>query len=134
MKYTEIEMLFYSYIFMVIFLLPFVLYTERDTFKNISVFTTNTWTGLVLLTVFHNFLSMILFFTALKKLDAIQVALSNFLITFLGLPIAAIWLHEKLSVVSIGGGALILISTLAITVWEYRQVAAEKRLNVPVSS
>lgn len=81
-KYTEIEMLFYSYIFMVVLLLPFVLYGETTTFKNIPFFTINTWIGLILLTVFHNFLSMILFFIALKKLDAIQVALSNFLITF----------------------------------------------------
>lgn len=130
-KYTEIEMLFYSYIFMVVLLLPFVLYGETTTFKNIPVFTANTWIGLILLTVFHNFLSMILFFIALKKLDAIQVALSNFLITFFGLPIAAIWLHEKLSTLSIIGGALILISTLAITIWEYRQTSAEQRLNVP---
>jgi drug/metabolite transporter (DMT)-like permease len=130
-KYTEIEMLFYSYIFMVVLLLPFVLYGETTTFKNIPVFTTNTWIGLILLTVFHNFLSMILFFIALKKLDAIQVALSNFLITFFGLPIAAIWLHEKLSTLSIIGGALILISTLVITIWEYRQTSAAQRLNVP---
>ncbi len=128
------EMLFYSYIFMVVLLLPFVLYGETTTFKNIPFFTTNTWIGLILLTVFHNFLSMILFFIALKKLDAIQVALSNFLITFFGLPIAAIWLHEKLSTLSIIGGALILISTLAITIWEYRQVSAEQRLNVPAES
>lgn len=133
-KYTEIEMLFYSYIFMVVLLLPFVLYGETTTFKNIPFFTTNTWIGLILLTVFHNFLSMILFFIALKKLDAIQVALSNFLITFFGLPIAAIWLHEKLSTLSIIGGALILISTLAITIWEYRQVSAEQRLNIPAES
>lgn len=130
-KYTEIEMLFYSYIFMVVLLLPFVLYGETTTFKNIPIFTTNTWIGLILLTVFHNFLSMILFFIALKKLDAIQVALSNFLITFFGLPIAAIWLHEKLSTLSIIGGALILISTLVITIWEYRQTSAAQRLNIP---
>lgn len=129
-KYTEIEMLFYSYIFMVVFLLPFVLYSEGSTFRNIPSFTTNTWIGLGLLTVFHNFLSMILFFIALKKLDAIQVALSNFLITFFGLPVAAIWLHEKLSLLSVVGGLLILISTLAITIWEYRQVSAEERLKV----
>ncbi|MBZ5859120.1 DMT family transporter [Flavihumibacter profundi] len=127
-KYTEIEMLFYTYIFMVILLFPFVLYNEGSTFRNIPLFTTNTWIGLSLLTVFHNFLSMILFFIALKKLEAIQVALSNFLITFFGLPIAAIWLHEELSFLSIAGGILILISTLAITIWEYKQVSAEQRV------
>jgi drug/metabolite transporter (DMT)-like permease len=119
-NYTEMEMLFYTYIFMVAILLPFVIYNENDVIKNIPSFTTNTWIGLALLTVFHNFLSMILFFNALKKLEAIQVALSNFLIAFFGLPIAAIWLGEELSPVAILGGILVLVSTFVITIWEYK--------------
>jgi len=126
--YTEMEMLFYTYIFMVILLAPLVWHYEGDVFKNIPSFTANTWTGLILLTVFHNFLSMILFFTALKNLEAIQVALSNFLIAFFGLPIAALVLHEKLSLVSVAGGLLVLISTIAITVWEYRQSSLDKAI------
>lgn len=125
-NYTEMEMLFYTYIFMVVILLPFVMYYEKDIFSKIPAFTTNTWIGLGLLTVFHNFLSMILFFKALKKLEAIQVALSNFLIAFFGLPIAAIWLGEKLSPVAILGGILVLVSTFVITIWEYK--STQKRL------
>ncbi len=125
-NYTEVEMLFYTYIFMVILLAPLVFYYEGYVFKNIPVFTGSTWAGLALLTVFHNFLSMILFFTALKNLEAIQVALSNFLIAFFGLPIAALWLHEKLSLVSITGGLLVLVSTITITVWEYKQSTSRK--------
>ncbi|MEP7143745.1 MAG: DMT family transporter [Ferruginibacter sp.] len=124
--YTEMEMLFFTYIFMVLLLGPLVWYYEPGSLKHISAFTTNTWIGLCLLTVFHNFLSMILFFKALKNLEAIQVALSNFLIAFFALPIAAIWLDEKLSLMSVAGGLLVLISTLSITVWEYKQMAPKK--------
>ena len=70
------------------------------------------------MTFFHNYLSMVLFLKALKQLDAIQAALSNYLITFFGLPIAAIWLRERLSAVAIVGGILVLASTLLITLWE----------------
>ena len=122
-QYTEMEMLFYTYIFMVVFLFPFVWYYESNLFQKIPEFTTNTIIGLSLLTVFHNFLSMILFFTALKKLEAIQVALSHFLITFFGLPIALIFLDEKVSAMSIIGGLLVLVSTITITVLEYRTTA-----------
>lgn len=120
-QYTEMEMLFYTYSFMLLILLPFVFVYEKDVFSRIPQFTGNTITGLILLTVFHNFLSMILFFSALKKLEAIQVALSNFLITFFALPIAVLLLKEEVSTLSIIGGLLVLISTLSITVWEYRQ-------------
>src|SRR4028119_44394 len=119
-NYTEMEMLFYTYIFMVVLIFPFVWHYEGNVLANISSFTTNTWVGLSLLTVFHNFLSMILFFVALKNLEAIQVALSYFLITFFGLPIAIIFLNEKLNPMAIIGGLLVLISTLVITIWEYK--------------
>lgn len=118
--FTEMEMVFYTYVWMVLLLTPLVFYYERDVFARIPLFTTKTWTGLFLLTCFHNFLSMILFFRALKILDAMQVALSNYLITFIGLPVAAIWLGESLNAASIAGGVLVLISTLIITIVEYK--------------
>jgi drug/metabolite transporter (DMT)-like permease len=119
-RYTEIEMVFFTYIVMVVLLTPLVLYYEHDIFARIPFFTKQTWTGMTLLTLFHNFLSMILFFKALKSLDAMQVALSNYLIAFFGLPIAAIWLGETLNSMAIAGGILVLISTIIITVIDQR--------------
>jgi drug/metabolite transporter (DMT)-like permease len=119
-RYTEMELVFYTYVIMVILLVPFVLYYEPDIFARIPSFTQQTWIGMSLLTFFHNFLSMILFFKALKVLDAIQVALSNYLITFIGLPVAAIWLGEKLNAGAMIGGTLVLVSTLIITIVDYR--------------
>jgi drug/metabolite transporter (DMT)-like permease len=49
-----------------------------------------------------------------------QVALSNYMIAFFGLPIAAIWLGEKLNTPAIAGGILVLVSTLIITIVDYR--------------
>jgi len=127
-EYTEMEMLFYTYIFMVVMLFPFVWYYEGNVLKNVALFSANTWIGLALLTVFHNFLSMILFFKALKNLEAIQVALSNFLITFFGIPIAAFVLHEKLGAMAIIGGLLVLASTLVITILEYNKAVLKVSL------
>jgi len=129
-KYTEMELLFYTYVVLVILLTPLVFYYEPDIFGRISSFTSQTWTGMSLLTVFHNFLSMVLFFKALKVLDAMQVALSNYLITFMGLPVAAIWLGEKLNNQAIAGGVLVLIATLIITIVDYKM--AKKTPNLIV--
>ncbi len=119
-RYSEIEMVFYTYVVIVVLLTPLVLLYEPDVFARIPLFTLQTWTGMVLLTVFHNFLSMVLFFKALKILDAMQVALSNYLITFFGLPIAAVWLGERLNNQAIAGGVLVLASTLMITIADYK--------------
>lgn len=127
-KYTEIEMVFYTYLVMCILLTPLVLYYEPEMFGRIPEFTTNTWIGMISLTVFHNFLSMVLFFKALKHLDATQVALSNYLITFMGLPIAAFWLGEKLNSQAIIGGLLVLVSTLILSIVDSR-VQQKKMIN-----
>lgn len=117
-RYSPMEMLYYTYVAMFVIMTPLTLHQETDVFSRIPHFTLQTWIGLTLLTFFHNFLSMVLFLKALKQLDAIQAALSNYLITFFGLPIAAIWLGERLTTMAIVGGILVLASTLIITLWD----------------
>ena len=119
-RYSEIEMVFYTYVVVIILLTPLVIIFEGDVFGRIPRFTGQTWIGFILLTFFHNFLSMVLFFRALKILDAIQVGLSNYLIAFFGVPIAAILLKESLSTHAIIGGVLVLSSTLIITIVDAR--------------
>ena len=119
-RYSEMEMVFYTYCFIILLLTPLIIYYEHDVFARIPKFTRQTWTGFTILTLFHNWLSMVLFFKALKNLDALQVALSNYLITFFGLPIAALWLGEFLNINSIIGGLMVLSSTLIITIVDYR--------------
>jgi drug/metabolite transporter (DMT)-like permease len=116
-RYSPMEMLFYTYVGMLAVLTPLVLIQERSTLARIPQFTSSTWLGLILLTVFHNYLSMVLFLKALKNLDATQAALGNYLITFFGVPIAAIGLHEPLGAGTWLGGILVLASTLLITLW-----------------
>jgi drug/metabolite transporter (DMT)-like permease len=123
-RYSPLEMLFYTYVGMFVLLTPFVLAQEGDVFRRIPSFTARTWIGLALLTFFHNYLSMVLFLKALKQLDAIQAALSNYLITFFGVPIAAIWLGEKMTPLAVMGGVIILGSTLLITLWKGRAAKA----------
>jgi len=116
-RYSPMQMLFFTYVAMFVLMTPLVLTQERGVFSHITQFTARTWIGLILLTFFHNYLSMVLFLKALKALDAIQAALSNYLITFFGVPIAAIWLGERLTLMAIVGGLLVLGSTLLITLW-----------------
>jgi drug/metabolite transporter (DMT)-like permease len=124
-RYSPTDMLFFSYLAMFFIMTPLTLTQEPRVFATIPHFSLQTWIGLALLTFFHNYLSMVLFLKALKQLDAIQAALSNYLITFFGIPIAVIWLKEKLTLLPIVGGILILGSTLLITLWENRQRSEE---------
>jgi drug/metabolite transporter (DMT)-like permease len=111
-------MLFWTYVGLTALMTPFVLALERDSFLRLPHFTLTTWSGLAMLMLFHTTLAMILFLKALKSIDAIQAALSNYLIAFFGLPIAAIWLHERISPTAAIGGILVLASTMIITLLE----------------
>ncbi len=117
-RYSPLEMLFWTYSLMLVLLLPFVIPEFPGFFAGVPSFTAGTWIGMLLLSFFHNYLSMILFLKALSELDAIQAALSNYLIAFFGLPIAAFTLGETLSPLAILGGVLVLGSTLLITIWD----------------
>jgi drug/metabolite transporter (DMT)-like permease len=116
--HSPMEMLFWTYVGLTVLMTPFVVVLERESFRNLPHFTSTTWAGLIMLMLFHTTLSMILFLKALKSIDAIQAALSNYLIAFFGLPIAAFWLHEHISAYAIAGGILVLASTMVITILE----------------
>jgi drug/metabolite transporter (DMT)-like permease len=116
--HSPMEMLFWTYVGLTALMTPFVLALERDSFLRLPHFTLTTWSGLAMLMLFHTTLAMILFLKALKSVDAIQAALSNYLIAFFGLPIAAIWLHERISPTAAIGGILVLASTMIITLLE----------------
>src|SRR5271170_1909829 len=128
-RYTPLQVLLYSYYFVIAFLIPITLYTEPGAFHQIASYTARTWLGIALLAVFQYCLSMVIFLTVLTRLDATQASLSNYMIPFFGLVIAAIVLHERLTLFMILGGVLVLLSTLLITVYEEHK----KRQSVSVS-
>jgi drug/metabolite transporter (DMT)-like permease len=129
-RYSPLRVLLYSYYAVFAFLLPITLYSEPGSFHDLPRFTLKIWIGLALLAAFQYFLSMVLFLNVLTRLDATQAALSNYLIPFFGLIIAAIVLGERLTTPMILGGILVLGSTLLITVWEERKRARAESATV----
>ncbi len=117
-RYTPLQVLLYSYYFVVAFLIPITFYSEPDALQQIVHYTVRTWLGIALLAVLQYCISMVIFLTVLARLDATQASLSNYLIPFFGLIIAAVVLHEHLTTFMIVGGMLVLLSTLLITVYE----------------
>jgi drug/metabolite transporter (DMT)-like permease len=120
-RYSPLQVLLYSYYAVFAFLLPITLKAEPQGFHNLPQFTPVVWLGLIMLAFFQYFLSMVLFLNVLTRLDATQAALSNYLIPFFGVIIAALVLNERLTTFMVFGGLLVLASTLLVTVYEERQ-------------
>ena len=124
-RYSPLQVLLYSYYAVFAFLCPITLYAEPGGFINLPHYNRVVWLGLVMLALFQYFLSMVIFLNVLTRLDATQAAVSNYLIPFFGVVVAAIVLHERLTKYMIVGGLLVLASTLLVTVYEEHQRAAE---------
>jgi len=125
-RYSPLQVLLYSYYAVFAFLLPITLKVEPEGFRSLPHFTLVVWLGLILLALFQYFLSMVIFLNVLTRLDATQAALSNYLIPFFGVIIAALVLHERLTMFMVFGGLLVLASTLLVTVYEERQRSRSK--------
>ena len=123
--YSPLKVLLYSYYALLIVLLPLTVVLEPSGFTNLAHYSRTVWFGLAILAIFQYFLSMVIFLNVLTRLDATQAALSNYLIPFFGVLIAALVLHEHLTSFMIAGGMLALASTLLITVWDNPAPAAD---------
>jgi drug/metabolite transporter (DMT)-like permease len=120
-RYTPLQVLLYSYYFVIAFLIPITFIVEPEAARQMPRYTAQTWIGIALLAVLQYCISMVIFLTVLARLDATQASLSNYLIPFFGLIIAAVVLHEHLTPFMIIGGIMVLLSTLLITAWEERR-------------
>lgn len=116
--HSPLQVLLYSYYALLAVLLPITVAAEPTGFTNLPQYSKTVWLGLAILAIFQYFLSMVIFLNVLTRLDATQAALSNYLIPFFGVIIAAAVLHERLTGFMIVGGLLALASTLLITVWD----------------
>jgi drug/metabolite transporter (DMT)-like permease len=124
-RYSPLQVLLYSYYAVLAFLAPITVYVEPQGFVHLPHYSGTVWLGLAILALFQYFLSMVLFLNVLTRLDATQAAVSNYLIPFFGVVIAALVLHERPTAFMIVGGVLVLASTLLVTVYEERQRARE---------
>ncbi len=124
-RFSPLQVLLYSYYVVFLFMLPITLYSEPKSFHNLPHFRPVVWFGIMALAVFQYLLSMVVFLNVLTRLDATQAALSNYLIPFFGIVIAALVLHERLTTFIVLGGILVLASTLLITVYEERKRARD---------
>lgn len=132
-RFSPLRVLLYSYYAVFAFMLPITLRAEPEGFRNLSTYTPVVWLGLAGLALFQYFLSMVIFLNVLTRLDATQAGLSNYLIPFFGVVIAAIGLHERLTGFMVAGGILVLGSTLLVTVYEERH-RARANLKMPTST
>lgn len=113
-RFTEIEILIYSYITASLASLPLLIWVEPFSFRTFLQFDWQSWAAFAFLALFMYGASMLLFFKALQHLDVTTASTSLYLVPVFGVLLAATVLGERLNRLSIVGAAVVLTATLLI--------------------
>jgi drug/metabolite transporter (DMT)-like permease len=113
-KFSELEILIYSYITASIASIPLLIWAEPFHLHTLRAFDSKAIAAFLFLAFFMYGASMLLFFKALQHLDVTTASTSLYLVPVFGVLLAAFLLGERLSLTMLIGGAIVLISTLLV--------------------
>ena len=128
-NFTELEILVYGSFVGCIACLPLLIWVEPLSFSKIIHAGSTAIFGLLELSFIVYGVSMLLFFYVLKSMDVTQFILGNYLLPFFIALLGIALLNEKITVTMLIGGAIIIISTLMVTVYEKQLLMLFKRKN-----
>ena len=113
-RFTEIEILIFSYIMASLASIPLLIWAEPFSFRSFERFDFRSWAAFVFLALFMYGASMLLFFKALQHLDVTTASASLYLVPVFGVLLAAMVLGERLNRSAMAGAAIVLSATVLI--------------------
>ncbi len=119
-RFTPFEVTVYSFTVCTLVLLPLALILEPMPWSRWASFGWPVWISLISISVFSLTLATVLFFAVLQKLHVTQAILSVYMSPIFGVLIAAVTVHEKISLQLVLGGTLVFVSTFLVTYYEDR--------------
>jgi drug/metabolite transporter (DMT)-like permease len=117
-KYTELEILVYTSVVASLASIPLFIWVEPLSVASLWKLDRVAVWGILELAIFVYGLSMLLFFFILKRLDVTQATISNYVLPFFIGLLAVLVLKESITPLMMAGGAIILVSTIVVTVYE----------------
>jgi drug/metabolite transporter (DMT)-like permease len=117
-RYTELEILVYTSIVASVASVPLFVFLEPLGAATWARLDRVALLGLLELALIVYGLSMLVFFSVLKRLDVTQASLGNYLLPFFIALLALAVLKESVTPMMMAGGTIVLASTLLVTVYE----------------
>lgn len=113
-RFTEIEILIFSYITASLASLPLLIWVEPFHFISLHALDWRSWLCFAFLALFMYGASMLLFFKALQHLDVTIASASLYLVPVFGVLLATVLLGERLHASVVCGAATVLIATVLV--------------------
>jgi drug/metabolite transporter (DMT)-like permease len=121
-RYSEVEVLLYSYIVGVAACAVISAAVETRPFYCVAGYTSVTWLAVGILGLLSWGLAMVLWMWVLNRLEVGQVSTSIYLLPLFGLMMSIVTLHERIRASQILGGTLTVVGTAMLTLYEGRRV------------
>ncbi len=121
---SELDVLIYSYVVAAVACAAISAVVDHKPFFDVTGYASSTWWAVLSLGLLPWGLAMVLWMWVLNRLEVGQVSASIYLLPFFGLLLSVVTVHDRMSVHQILGGALVLVGTIVLTVYENRQQAA----------
>ncbi len=132
-KYTELEILVYTSVVASVASVPLFLWVEPLPLASLAKLDRGAVWGILELALIVYGGSMLIFFSILKRLDVTQASLSNYALPFFIGLLAVLVLKEKITTVTVLGGAVVFAGTLLVTVYESEILAWLSKRSSPAS-
>jgi drug/metabolite transporter (DMT)-like permease len=113
-RFTEIEILIFSYITASVVSLPLLIWVEPFSFHCFQLFDWKSWVSFAFLALFMYGVSMLLFFKALQHLDVTTASASLYLVPVFGVILASLLLGERLNLTAGAGAVIVLLATVLV--------------------
>ena len=117
-KYTELEILVYTTVIGSLSSIPLLLWVEPFHLSEFLQKGPVAIGGILELSFIVYGVSMLLFFYVLKRMDVTQAILGNYLLPLFIALLGILLLGERITALTLTGGAIIVVSTLMVTVYE----------------
>jgi drug/metabolite transporter (DMT)-like permease len=117
-KFSEIEILIFSYITASIASVPLLIWAEPFHLNTLSDLDWKSWGAFAFLALFMYGASMLLFFKALQRLDVTAASASLYLVPVFGVLLAWVILGERLNPLALAGTGIVLVATLMIVKYD----------------
>jgi drug/metabolite transporter (DMT)-like permease len=113
-RFSSLEVLTFGYIVALATLGAMLPWFEPFSASRLATYSVRTWTGLSLLGGVAWGLAMVLWLFVLTRLDVSQASISVYLLPFFGVVVAAVSLHEQITLPMIVGGTITLAGTILV--------------------
>jgi drug/metabolite transporter (DMT)-like permease len=124
--FSELEVLFGAMLVSATVLLPIALIEEGKLLPRLSELRYGTIGTLFYLGVLCYGAGMVIFYRIIRRTDVIVASLSSYLMSFFGVLIACLTLHERLSLSVLVGGVLVAAGTVIVTLYDAPARSAAK--------